>query len=275
MVRKSEVDPADVDVELGAEVLDRHRGALDVPSRPPPAPAALPLKLPPGLGGEPEREILRALLAPVDPLVRPFRGLPLPKDGAGKDPVPRGLRHVEVEVPSFPVDRAPVRERGNERDHLRNVLRGPRVDVGREERHAAAVAEELLREGPRDLPRRLPGRAGGGDHLVLALLQLLLVHVPHVRDVLDGEGAVPPDSQGADEKVRQQVRPEVSDVRGPVDGGAAGIDAHPRRVDGFEGEDPPGCAVVQGQSHPRLPMAPARPATSPGAFPSRSPRRGA
>ena len=239
VVRKAEVDSADVDVELGTEVLDRHRGALDVPSRPPPPPAALPLKLPPGFGGQPEGEILRALLVPVDPLVRPLRDLPLPQGGTRKEPVPGGLRHVEVEISSFPVDRAPVLERGNERDHLRDVLRGPRVDVGRQERHAGAVAEERLREEPRDLLRRLPGRAGGGDHLVLALLQLPLVHVSHVRDVLDGEGAVPPASQGADEKVGKQVRPKVPDVSVTVDGGAARVDADSLRVGGCEGEDPP------------------------------------
>jgi hypothetical protein len=62
--------------------------------------------------------------------------------------------------------------------------------------------------------------------------------VPHVRDVLDGEGAVPEEAQGADEEVGEEVRAEVPDMGKTIDGGAARVDADPLRIGGGE-EDVP------------------------------------
>src|SRR5918999_5341774 len=42
VVRKAEVEPAAVELELRAEMLFRHRGALDVPARPAPSPRRVP-----------------------------------------------------------------------------------------------------------------------------------------------------------------------------------------------------------------------------------------
>jgi hypothetical protein len=61
VVREHQVEPAGVQVELLAEVVDRHRRALDVPARPAGSPRRRPGRLP-GLGGLPEREVERVAL---------------------------------------------------------------------------------------------------------------------------------------------------------------------------------------------------------------------
>ena len=69
VVREDEVRAAAVDLERLAEVLGRHRRALDVPARTAGAPGARPRRLA-RLGALPEREVVRALLRGVDLLAR-------------------------------------------------------------------------------------------------------------------------------------------------------------------------------------------------------------
>ena len=65
VVREREVLATAVEVEALAEQVERHRRALDVPSRPAAAPGRVPRRLA-GLGRLPEREVHRAALRLVD-----------------------------------------------------------------------------------------------------------------------------------------------------------------------------------------------------------------
>ena len=85
VMREAQVEAAAVDVELGAEVAARHRGALDVPS----GSARAPRRLPDGRGGLvglralPEGEVARvALAARVGVLGRLHRVERLPRERA-------------------------------------------------------------------------------------------------------------------------------------------------------------------------------------------------
>src|SRR3990172_5670690 len=244
---KPKVFASHVDIELRPQVLPRHRHALDVPSGPADAPRALPAELPPGLRRKPQREVLRAPLAAVDRPVRAAGRLPLPQDRAGQLPVSHGLRHVEIEVPAFSVRGSLPLQLLSQRDHLGDMGRRARVDVGGKKVHPAAIPEKRPGEELRDLPRRLPRGPGGGDHLVLRPLKRLLVHMPHVGDVLDGERRVAGEPDGPEEQVGQHVGPQVPDVDVAVHGGAARIYPDTPRPEGIKRNLLPGNGVVEGK----------------------------
>src|SRR3989304_10236132 len=105
MMGEQQADPADVDVDPRAQVLYRHRRALDVPSGPPAPPGAVPAELPPRLRRQPQGEILGPLLVPMDGDVRSRGRLTLPELGAGQLPVLFRPGPVEVDVIPFPVRR--------------------------------------------------------------------------------------------------------------------------------------------------------------------------
>src|SRR5215211_8919842 len=64
-MREDEVEAAAVDLELGAEVLLGHHGALDVPARPATAPGRVPPGVLPRLVRLPEREVAGVLFERV------------------------------------------------------------------------------------------------------------------------------------------------------------------------------------------------------------------
>ena len=97
VMREAQVEPAAVDVELGAEVAPTHRGALDVPART----ARTPRRLPGGvgrfvgLGALPQGEVAGiALAARIRVGGRLHRVDLLMGQGAVRGPRP----HVEVHV---------------------------------------------------------------------------------------------------------------------------------------------------------------------------------
>ena len=126
VVREDQVEPAAVDVERRAEVLARHRRALEVPA----GTAAAPRRRPRGLarlGRLPQREVARVALAGVAHAVA--RGLHVVEPLARQRAVLRERAHVEVDVA---VDRR-RRARASmstlhQLDHLRHVAGGPRLD---------------------------------------------------------------------------------------------------------------------------------------------------
>src|SRR5207248_10809510 len=77
VVRELQVEAAAVDREARAEVALRHRGALDVPTRPAPTPRRVPRGVLAGLVRLPEREIARVVLERVRRLL-PHRRESLP-----------------------------------------------------------------------------------------------------------------------------------------------------------------------------------------------------
>ena len=132
VVGEAQVDAAAVDVEGAAEVLLRHRRALDVPAGPAPSPRRGPrgrrrLGL---LVALPQGEVARVALAPG---VGVLGGLHVVDLLPGQLAVRRPGPHVEVDV-TRPVLRgvgvAALDQRADQLEHLRHVAGGRRL-VGR------------------------------------------------------------------------------------------------------------------------------------------------
>ena len=255
VVREPEVDPAGVHVDVLAQVVQGHRGALGVPAREPGAPRCGPGQLAPGgrslpqcpVGMEP---LLRIHLA-AGPVAGPQVGEPVPGQlavagvGAGVE-VHRAARR-RVGVPA-------VQQPGDQPDHELDGLRRPRqvlrgVDVQR-----GAVGAEPRLVVPRDPQRALPLRACLGDDLVLAgRVDLRAVRqVARIGDVLATDHVQPARRRGPPDQVGQQVRAQVAHVGVPVDRGAAAV--HPQRAPRYRLDrlDLPGPRVIEPKHSPTL-----------------------
>src|SRR5215212_5633455 len=210
VVREEKIGAAAVHVCSIKQMLHDHRRALDVPSRTPGTPRALPR----GLGrlrSLPEGEVQGALLVPglalfrlahlLGTLVAEATVLGEALDGVVDVTVAGG---VSVTLP----DKLP-----NERDHLGDVLGGARFDIW----EADAEEREPLVEGvgvaAHDL---LPG-----DALLVGLVDDLVLHV---SDVLDVGDVVAPALEVPHRHVPEQRRPRVPYVDVVVDRGPADVE---------------------------------------------------
>ncbi len=245
------VDAAAVDVELLAEVLQRHGAALDVPARVAPAPRRVPEHgLVPELGPrEPQHEVVGVALALVHGDARPgAQVLPVEQ----REPAVAGeLRDVEAEIAPGLVGVPARLETADEVDHVGDVFGGPADHVGHAAPEQAEVAEERPREEVGDLPDRAPLLTGALLHLVLAVVRVVgeVTDVGHVHHVTDrGAGVL----ERAAQDVLEDVGAEVPDVGVVVHGGAAAVHADLARFQRHERLDPPPHGVVQPHLHARL-----------------------
>ena len=243
VVQLAVVDAAGVDVEMLPEQRHRHHRAFQVPARGAPAPRRLPAHHAPdtGLLGSPEGEValVDAALDLLD-----ARALALAFEVEQRQrAVPRRLGSVEVQPGRQQVGVPEFLEAGRELDHVRYVLGGPRVDVGRQHVERRRVVEERLGVERRDLlDAALLAR---GRHLDLVLAGVGVGDgVPHVRDVhhLPDRDGLP--AQRAAQRVGEHVRPHVAQVREVVDGRPAAVHAHDVRGR-REVHDPPPERVVE------------------------------
>src|SRR4026209_1354578 len=108
-------------------------------------------------------------------------------------------------------------------------------------------------------PEGDPGRVGPVDRLV--------VHVSEVHDV---EHLIPALFQPAPQQVLEEKRPEISDMRVVIDGGAAGVERDLAGLERLEGLDLATQRVVQPEGH--APAAPALAAAAAAPSPSGPPR---
>ena len=215
VVGEDEIFAAAVDVDLLAEVLDGHRGALDVPAGAALAPRAVPGGLA-GLGALPEREVDGALLL--------LAGLDA---GAGEQRILRAVRelavvllgrHAVVHVGPLALRRrgdvgeALVDEAGDDLDHLRDFSRGVGVDVGGIDVEVAHVVEVHVDE--------LLDELVGGDLEAVRALDDAVIDVGEVLDVLDG---VAPPAEVTLHDVEDDVAHRVADVGGVVRRDAADV----------------------------------------------------
>ena len=152
-----------------------------------------------------------------------------------------------------------VLEALGEREHLGDVLRGPREDVGRQDVDERLVRVEAGLVGVGDLGWVvLSSRLGGDEHPVLAAVEALVAQVADVGDVLDVEHLDAVVEQGPADEVRQQEAAQVADVRPAVDGRAAGVDtdrsecAVGPRLEGLDRLDRARQGVPQVKGHGRL-----------------------
>src|SRR6266511_20893 len=248
VVGEPQVVAAGVDVEALAQVLHGHGRALDVPSGEPLAPRARPPHQASVACPLPQREVLGVALLRVDLQLLAVPG------AEGRQRVPRQLpvvgERVDVEVHVAPdlVGQAPVNEALRELDHLRDVVRGPRVVVG-----ALDVQRvEVLQERRGVLRGDLLGRealVGDGDvHAVAGGLADVVRHVTDVRDVHDLDDVLSLEPQPPPDEVPEHERSHVPDVGVAIHGRAAGVDLRGPPVGGLDLLDLPAERVVQ--AHP-------------------------
>jgi hypothetical protein len=221
VVREAEVDAAAVQVEGGAEMLQGHRGALDVPARTTFAPRAGPVVVAVlGLVGFPQGEVgggLAVVLVGVVGLAgavgRLRTGLAavqageLAVIGAGADLEVDGAVLGDVGV-------AAVDERPDHGDLLRDVLDRAGLDLRDEQPEGRAIGVELV--GP------ALGESRQGHLRRHRPADRLVVHVGEVADMLHLEAV---DLERATEDVLQEEGPEVADVGRAVHGRTAAIHA--------------------------------------------------
>ena len=207
VVGEPEVDAPGVDVEAFAQVLHRHRRALDVPSGEPLAPRRVPLHQPARPGGLPQGEVGRGPLAAVGlevPVARAevVERVPaeLPVAGERRDVVVHaaGVHHVGM---------AALDQGLGELDHLGDVLGGLRVQVGGPDPERGGVVEHRLgvllgdlerARGPRPPSRAASCRSPPGLGLVR--------HVTDVGDVHHLGHAQPLELEGPTDQVARAGR---------------------------------------------------------------------
>ena len=145
VVRKSQVEPAPVDVELLAEIARRHRRAFDVPSRAARAPGRIP-------AGRRRLGVFRALpkgevawaslsarigVGRVRHVVRALPGeFPVGGPGSGVEVDIRSAIRGWIGVPAFD-------ENADQLEHLRNARRRPWFVAGRPDAEACICRGEL------------------------------------------------------------------------------------------------------------------------------------
>ena len=223
VVHTDVVDPARVDVEVGAQVLGRHRGALDVPPGKAASPGRVPLLLSLHAGWRelPQREVGGVPL--VIDVLHAAAGLELVEVDAGELGVPRERRHVEVHAVVDDVGVPLLLEGADHGDLLVDVSRRAGDEVGFEAAEPAAVGRPLLCVERGDLARRLTRGRGGELHLVVGVVAIRH-EVADVGDVGDVRDLVARRDQHPTQEVREQLAAHVAQRLGRVDGGTARVD---------------------------------------------------
>ena len=134
-------------------------------------------------------------------------------------------------------------------DHLGDVVRRPREDVGRQDVDERGIGVEGRLVRGRDLGRRLRLEARGDEHPVLAPVEPLVAQVADVRDVLHVEDVDAVVEQRPPDQVGQEVAPQVADVGVAVDGRAAAVHPDPARLDRVHGLGLASERIAQAQGH--------------------------
>jgi hypothetical protein len=221
VVRENEVLAAAVYVDLLPQVLEGHGGALDVPAGPSGAPGAVPGRLA-GLGGLPEGEVHGVLLALAG--LHSGAGHHVVQVAPGELPVVVLPLHPIVDVAVLLPRRrrgrvrvAPLDERLDHLDHLRDFLGGAGVLVGGQDVKSPHVLEVAVDEALSQL-RLVDFQAGGPGYDAV-------VDVSEVLDVTDAPASV---LQVTAQHVEDDVAHGVADVVLVVRGHAA--DVHPHGV---------------------------------------------
>ncbi len=238
VVREAQVDATAVDVEGRAEVLRRHRGALDVPA----GTARTPWRGPGGrlglglLGALPQREVARVALATR---IGVGRGLHVVEALTRQLAVGRPRAHVEVDVPGAVLADVGVAARDERLDQLDHLGDGAgRAGFVRRRQHVDGG------ERGRQLGVHRVGEVVPGPVLLGGLGEDLVVDVRDVADEVDG---IPARHQPAAEHVEVDGRAHVSDVRLGLHGESTDVDPRLPLLEGDEVADLTGRGVVEPQ----------------------------
>jgi len=236
VMREDQVDAAGVDIERGAQVLNGHHGAFDVPAGAARTDRRIPTEFA-FLGRLPQGEIARVgLIVFVDV-----------DAGAGQVAAEIVVRKLAIagEARDAEVSRAVARvsvvaggKAGDSVGHIGDVVGGLHQVLGHVQAQGGAVFEKRLRvDGGVFLKRLLFGRRVADD---------LIVHVGDVHDVVE---LVTARTQPPAQNVDEGEGAEVADVGVTVNGGAARVQANRVAVRGMEVLDALGECVIEAQRH--------------------------
>src|SRR5260370_21978150 len=214
MMDRDMVEAARMNIERLAEVLHRHRRALDMPSRVATSPRTVPLHQMVRLVEYPQRKVVRAFLVRrmLETLTRMLLVEALARESS--DPaLPAPLLDVEVDARRRHVRVAVLDDAPDERDHLADMVsraRQPRRlwQLNIEPR---AVAFELRDIEFRDFLRRLALRARGFLDLVLARI-LIRSHMADVSDIHHVTDAVAVEFERASQRIDEKIGAHVTQM---------------------------------------------------------------
>ena len=213
-MRKDQVHAAAVQIDLLAQVTDRHRRALNVPARTARSPRTLPLRLA-RLRPFPQGEVHRVLF--LDPDVRRLRRDHVSQRPARQLPITRHLAHPEVHVAACRIRHPLLDQPTDQLQHLRNLFRRPRMHVRRSDPQLPPLAHERRNLPLSQLRHRDPLLRRPSDQLVV-----------HIREVVDQPDPPAAPLQKAAERVENDDRHRVAQVSIVVRGDPA--DVHGNRI---------------------------------------------
>ena len=250
VVREDVVDAAGMDVEPLAEVFEGHRRALEVPAREALAPARRPLERALLAGGLPQCEIGGVALVVLDVARGPVARPEIVERVARQFSVALERRDGVVDVVVVgAVGVTPILEPLGEVEHLGDVLGRAREDVGGEDVDERLVGVERGLVRGCDIGGRLVLQARLHEHPVLPAIELVIAQVTDIGDVLDVEHFDTVIQQHAPDEIRQQVAPQVADMRIAVDGRATRVHAHAARFQRLDRPHLAGQRVAQSEGH--------------------------
>mmetsp|Transcript_67588 Transcript_67588/g.220000 ORF Transcript_67588/g.220000 Transcript_67588/m.220000 type:complete len:368 (-) Transcript_67588:603-1706(-) len=189
VVREQQIGTTTVDVQRVAQVLFRHRTALDMPTRAASAPRRLPRRLA-GFGRLPERKILRRLLPTTDLNSRP--GLIAVQAASGEASVVGEAPHPEIHIQTtgaLRLDRRarvrvlPLLQRLHHRQDLGHCLGDAGLARGRRATEGRGILLHLHFHAPRQGLGALAALRGAADDLV--------VDVRDIANIVHGVASLP------------------------------------------------------------------------------------
>ena len=226
VVRKPQVEPATVNVELASEVPARHRRALDVPA----GATCAPRRVPDGgcrfvgLRALPQCKIVGVALAAQLCLTRGFEGI---ERLVGERPVGGPTADVEVHIARGiricwrRICMTGLDQLGNELVHLRNRRGRPRLVRRRRNADRRVCRREFELHPVRKRPPRL---------VVGRVDQHLVVDIGDVAHECDAVGCCKP----APQHIEGERGPEVADVWARLHRGSTNVDADLASLEGRE-----------------------------------------
>ena len=227
-----------MNVESLAEMLPAHRGAFEVPARPPAAPGTVPA----GLFGArrlPQDEVA------VGALVRRHFDASTGHhfiEGAMRElAVIRHGAHGEKNMTLGRIGMAGGDQTLHDGDHLRDMVRGARLDGGAEAAQRIDVLLEATGRAFGQFADRYATLGGPRDDLI--------VDVGDVAGVDDVVGAIEM-AQKAKQHVEDDDGPGIADMGSIVDGRSADVEAHALGLERREVFFATRHRVVEAQSHP-------------------------
>ena len=208
-MRKDQVHPAAMQIDLLAQVSNRHRRALDVPARPSGPPRTLPLRLA-RFRPLPQGEIHGVLF--LHPNVRRLRRDHVLQCSTRQLPVTRHLTNAVVHVAARRIRHPLLNQPVDQIDHLRDLLGRPRMHIRRRDPQFPPLPHERRNLPLRQLRDRDPLLRRPGDQFVVDIGEVIDEPNPSAPPLEESAQGVEDDDRHRMAQVRIVVRGNPADV---------------------------------------------------------------